>query len=184
MAINTLQLRETIAVVGQIGDTTTGSQQSAQYGQAPLLNISTVWNFGTGTNTNAPAQIYADVWYLASRTLAGTTYDSLTLWNSLKDFEGNPINLTLVKRVQMTLAVPAGNNPLYIGPQNQTHAWGSANTPWPGGVGATVYDSVVWDWRTTNPWGWAVASSPASVLPVYNPNATPQTYTIWIFGDE
>jgi hypothetical protein len=182
MAINTLNARETISVSGQLADTSTGNNQPAAYGSGPLPLVSTVWVFGTGANAQAPAQIYSDNWYMAQRTVTTITYDNIPLYGSLTNFEGT-INFALIKRFDVIIPTPSATTPLLVGPQNQSHAWGGSATPWPGGTGATIYDDCHWWLRNTNPWGWTVTSSPASVLPVYNPNAGSMTYAIWLLGD-
>lgn len=184
MALDTLSLRETVSASGILADSSTGNNQPAQYGVGPLPLVSTVWVFGTGTNTQAPAQIYSDNWYQAQRTVAPVTYDNLALYGSLTNFEGT-INFTKIKRVDCIVISPtATTTPLLIGPQNQSGAWGGSGTPWPGGTGATIYDDVHWWYRNVNPWGWTVDhTTPHDVLPVYNANAGSVTYTIWLLGD-
>ena len=183
MAVNSLNARETISVTGAIADTVTGGNQPCSWGAGPLPVLTTTWVFGTGANAAAPAQIYSDAWYMAQRTVSATTYDNLALYGSLLNFEGAAINFANVKRFDIVIPSPTSTTPVQVGPQNQTHAWGGTGTPWPGGTGATIYDECLWWLRNTNPWGFTVTSSPASVLSIYNPNAGSITYTIWALGD-
>lgn len=183
MAIDTLNVREVVSASGQLADSGTGNNQPAAFGSGPLPSVSTVWVFGTGANASAPAQIYSDNWYQAKRTVAGSgTYDAVTLAGSLTNFEGT-VTFAKIKRFDIIIVSPTSTTPLLVGPQAQSNAWGGAGTPWPGGTGATIYNDCHWWLRNTNPWGWTVTASPASVLPVFNNNAGSMTYSIWLLGD-
>lgn len=191
--INALTLNETVGGGGTVKDTASLTQQTASYGSGALPSVSIAGSYSTAAasttavvTASAGATLTADAWYLAQRTVAATTYDNLTLYGSLTDAEGNTLNFKTVQRVLLVHANPTGSNPIQVGPQNQTNAWGgAANTPWPGGVGATVYDEVYWKLDLVNPWGWTVDhATPADVLGIYNPNAGSVTYAVWILGTQ
>jgi hypothetical protein len=180
MAVNALNLRETVSVSGSIADTVTGANQPAAYGSGPLPQVSTVWVFGTGANTQAPAQIYSDQWYMAARSVAATTADNLTFNNSVLNFEGGYVNFANIKRLDIILNTPAATNvSFFVGPQGVSNAaqlWFQAKT-------TDFYDTVIWWLRQVNPWGWTITTSTADVLGILNESTTTQVYTVWALGD-
>jgi hypothetical protein len=179
MPVNGLSLRETINASGSVSDSASGTNQPAQFGSGPLPVVSTTWVYGTGANTQAPAQIYSADWYMAVRSVAATTYDNMNLYSGLTDFEGNVIAFTKIKRVDVIITAPTGSNPMLVGPQGQSNGW----LAWFQAITTNFYDQCYWWLRVTNPWGWSVGTSTNTVLPVYNPNGATQTYTPWILGD-
>lgn len=188
MSFNGLAIRETINVAGSLSDSVSGTSQTVQYGAGSLPSLTTIWEYGTGANASAPAVINADCWYLPDpETISATSYWNVTLYNSVDDAEGNVLDFAHINRIDLIVNNPTGSNPVNIGPQNQTHAWGgAANTPWPGGTGATVYDQTFWHYRNTHPFtGFAVDhTTPADVLPIYNPESSSVTVTLWLIGQE
>ena len=171
----TVRINERILGGGIIQDPTTGRQQVMRQGYGILPDLSYAVNTGTGAGN-------ANVWYAGIRTLAATTYDLLDLYGGLTDPFGATINFTAIRRVLIALSAPDGTASLRVGPQNQTHAFPG---PFLGGVGATVYETILdeLDWK--NPFaGWAVANGSTDILAIYNPGATSVQYGIWIVGEQ
>lgn len=144
-------------------------------GVQPEIDLSTGTGDGQGNQ-----------WYQGQRTLAATTYDLLNLNDAtlgLKNGIGQPIQLVKVKVLLIVINGHDGVKNLLIGPQNQTHAWQG----WFGGVTANYYDTVYWFHAIGNEDGngiGTVLDSTHNILAIYNPTASPITYSIFIAGTE
>ena len=159
---------------GIIRDLTADVQQFAKYASEVLPDIEFALENGTGVGA-------ANQWYLARRTLAGTTFDLLDLSGGLTDFRGATIAFTKIKRVLVAVIAPDGTTAVQVGPQNQTHAWVG---PW-GGVGAADYLTVIDYLDLPNRFaGWTVTNASTDILPIFNPGSSPVTYAIWIIGEQ
>jgi hypothetical protein len=172
---------------GTVTDPVSGTKQPVGFGSGPLPSRNMTFNYGTGANANAPAQVNANAWYCEPVTIAATSFGNLTLYGSLTDAQGNTLNFKYIRYIFIGIVGANGTLSFYVGPQNQTHAWGgAANMPWPGGVGATVYEQVWNTWELTHPFaGYTVDhTTPADVLGLYNPGAGSITLGVWIIGEQ
>lgn len=169
----TLSVGERPAGGGILSDSTLLVQQAASYGAGVLPELSLALENGTGANQ-------ANIWYLAKRTLAATTYDLLDLAGGLTAFNGSTITFTKIKRVLVAIDSPDGTKRVRVGPQDQSNPWPG---PW-GGTGPTVYADVLWKFDVVNPFaaGWAVTAGTGDVFPVYNPGGSSVDYIIWLLG--
>lgn len=169
---DTIRVNERIIGGGIIRDTTTGKSQTANYGQGALPSRTLAF-------TNGTADQQVNLWYLAQRTLAATTTDSLDLAGGLTGYGGATLTFTKIKRVYVSIVSPDGTKSLRVGPQGVANA---AQLGW-GGTGATVYNTVITDLDLVHSYaGWSVTAGTGDILPIYNPGASAVTYAIFILG--
>jgi hypothetical protein len=118
--------------------------------------------------------------YYASRVLAATTFDLLDLSGSLTDAFGTVIAATKLKLAVVSVSAPDGAKKLRVGPQGQSNV---IPGPW-GGVGATVYKEVThWSLVAWEPVaGFSVVGGTSDIFPIYNPTASPVTYSVLLAG--
>lgn len=159
---------------GRVTDSVTGIAQVAAYGGLVLPDLTLTLENGTGTGK-------ANLYYLAKRTLAATTYDLLDLAGGLTAFNGATLTFTKIKRILVAPYTPDGTVKVRVGPQGQANPWVG---PWTGGVGATVYKDVFFREEFQHPYlGWDVTAGTGDIFPVYNPGASSIDYAIWIIGE-
>lgn len=171
---------------GKVADPTSGVNQPVSFGSGPLPSRNMTFSYGTGANANAPAQVNANCWYCEEVTISATSYGNLTLYGSLTDAEGNTLNFKYVRYLFIGIQNANGTLSFYVGPQNQSNAWYGANSPWPGGTGATVYEQIWNTWEVSHPFaGYTVDhTTPKDVLGLYNPGSGSITLGVWIIGEE
>lgn len=157
---------------GLLSSSTTVESQTAGFGGAILPQLAYAYTYGVGD-----AQV--NKWYLARRTLAGTTYDDLNLTTGLAAL-GVTQAFTKLRQVFVAIVDPDGTKRLRIGPQGRSNA-------------ATLWFQD----KTTNFWvetythfdmqrpitGWTITATTADIFPIYNPGATSLTYAIWLMGN-
>lgn len=156
---------------GTISNSDTGSSQTATFGFGVLPVVRYRYSFGTGSGQ-------VNKWYLAQRTLAGTTYDDLNLTSGLSTL-GVTQAFTALKRVHVSIVAPDGTKRLRIGPQGRSNAntlWFQAATT---NFWEETYTYILKDRPVT---GWAVTAASTDVLSVYNPTGSSITYAIWLLG--
>lgn len=168
MAIQ-LNYADSVTGGGRINDPDTGITQNGVFGGAVLPRPDLVISSGTD-------DFQANNWYLARRTVAGTTSDNLDLAGGLSNF-GGTLTFTKIKRVYVAIIDPDGVKSLRVGPQSVSNAW-------TGPFGSTSdYASVMYRLDLLEPYdGWTVAAGTADILGIYNPGATPVTYAILLIG--
>lgn len=167
-----LRVNEKVLGGGVIQDTTSLQSQAAAYGRGVLPARGVTFTHGTGNSQ-------ANLWYLAQRTLAATTFDLIDLAGSLTGYNGATLTFTKLKRAYISIVSPDGTKSLRVGPQNQSNA---AALGW-GGTGATVYHTTLTDFELIHPYGgWTITAGTGDIFPVYNPGAGDVTYAIWFLG--
>lgn len=172
---NTLNFASRYGGGGRLVDNATLTQQAAIIGATggliPALGLTLLNGTGSGQASN---------WYLAVRSVAGTTADNLDLAGGLTNGLGQVLTFTKVKYLLLAINSPDGAKKLDLGPKGASNPFIG---PWAGGSGATVYDEVYEVYENRNTFsGWTVTATTGDILGIYNPGATTVTYTIFIIG--